>query len=147
VSRFNGIDVPHNYFDDAMRKLRERFLKKPTAITITPAPEIELTDVKRKIGKVVKLVPDQSILSTFGLKPSPFSKMPWFMLNAPTLSIQHPLLLLPLLKWTTVPGATNYVLEGSPPSSEPGYIELYKGEKTEFELFTVSSGFSCHDLS
>jgi len=140
---FNGIDVPHNYFDDAMRKLRERFLKKPIAIAITPAPDIEFTDVKRKIRKVMNLVPDQSILSTFGLKPSPFSKIPWFTLKAPTLSMQQPnLLLLSSLKWTTVLGATSYVLEGSPTSSVLGYTELYKGEKTEFSVFPVFSGFS-----
>jgi hypothetical protein len=34
------------------------------------------------------------------------------------------------------------VLEGSPTSSVLGYTELYKGEKTEFSVFPVFSGFS-----
>jgi hypothetical protein len=29
LRRLDGVDVPHEYFDEAMRKLRERFLRKP----------------------------------------------------------------------------------------------------------------------
>jgi hypothetical protein len=43
---FNGIDVPHDYFDEAMRKLRERFLRKPKTVAITPPPQTELADVQ-----------------------------------------------------------------------------------------------------
>ena len=115
---FNGIDVPHDYFDEAMRKLRERFLRKPRAIAITPAPQTELADVERKIGKAIDFIPGKSTLNAFGLKASPFSKIPWFTLDAPTLTAQtndfalstsksKPLLgsLPNTLQWTPVPGA------------------------------------------
>src|SRR5205085_7900388 len=30
LADFNGLDVPHQYFDDAMLKLKDRFLTNPT---------------------------------------------------------------------------------------------------------------------
>ena len=75
----------------------------------------------------------------FGLKASSFSKIPWFTLDAPTLSEQPNAELVGLyflkLKWTPVPRATKYVLEGGEHLPLSGSIELYKGDKTESSVF------------
>jgi hypothetical protein len=136
---FNGIEVPHDYFNEAMLKLRERFLKKPKTVAITPAPPTELADVQRKIGQTINFGSSQSILNMFGLKASSFSKIPWFTLDAPTLSEQPNTSLVGFnllkLKWTPVPRATKYVLEGGEHLPLSSSIELYKGDKTEFTVF------------
>jgi hypothetical protein len=135
----NGIEVPHDYFNEAMHKLRERFLKKPKTVAITPAPPSELADVQRKIGQTINFGSSQSILNMFGLKASSFSRIPWFTLDAPTLSEQPNAGLVGFsffkLKWTPVPRATKYVLEGGEHLPLSGSIELYSGDKTESMVF------------
>jgi hypothetical protein len=137
---FNGVDVPHEYFGDAMRKLRERFLKKPITVATKPAPKTELADVRGIIGRAIDFVPTESILNKFGLKASPFSKIPWFTMEAPTLSKMPSRLISFLnLKWTTVLSATKYVLEGS---NFPTFVlanELQRSDKT-FRAVITSSG-------
>jgi hypothetical protein len=143
---FNGIDVPHDYFDEAMCKLRERFLRKPKTVAITPAPQTELADVERKIDQAIHFVPSQSTLNRFGLKASPFSKIPWFTLDAPILSfspLEQTIFGVRTFSWTSVLGANNYVLQSSMLLSFSRSIEKYKGNKTEYSMFFGLSDVYC----
>jgi tetratricopeptide (TPR) repeat protein len=47
LQRFQNIDIPKNYFDAAMQRLRDRYLK-PIAITVTPTPKADILAVERK---------------------------------------------------------------------------------------------------
>ena len=53
LSRYNGVNVPHDYFDAAMERLRTRFLKQPMYGVIKPAPDHDQVAVQRKIDEVV----------------------------------------------------------------------------------------------
>ena len=48
---FNSIDVPHDYFNAAMERLRERFLK-PIELPTTPTPKADRATVQEKIDEV-----------------------------------------------------------------------------------------------
>ncbi|HLY24820.1 MAG TPA: TIR domain-containing protein [Aggregatilineales bacterium] len=52
LSRFNGVDVPHNYFDEAMGRLRKRFLK-PIDLPTSPTPETDRDVVERKLERAL----------------------------------------------------------------------------------------------
>ncbi|MBZ0304915.1 MAG: toll/interleukin-1 receptor domain-containing protein, partial [Anaerolineae bacterium] len=45
LSKFNGVTVPHDYFEAAMDKLRTRFLKQPIYGRIIPAPVADQSTV------------------------------------------------------------------------------------------------------
>jgi TPR repeat protein len=49
LSRYNGLGLPHDYFDAAMERLRTRFLKLPGQGGITPAPHQDASVVQQKI--------------------------------------------------------------------------------------------------
>lgn len=51
LPRFNGLNVPHAYFDAAMERLRTRFLKRPVQGTIENAPPSDGQEVLRKLEK------------------------------------------------------------------------------------------------
>lgn len=48
LQRFNAVSLPHEYFDAAMDKLRQRFLK-PEHVLTTPAPSVDESAVQRKM--------------------------------------------------------------------------------------------------
>lgn len=48
LSRYNGIEVPHSYFEEAMERLRKRFLK-PIELSTTPTPVEDQSVVQHKI--------------------------------------------------------------------------------------------------
>ncbi len=50
LSRYNGLTVPHEYFDAAMDKLRTRFLQMPVYVTVTPTPASDQAAVQQKIA-------------------------------------------------------------------------------------------------
>lgn len=50
LARHNALTVPHDYFDEAMHRLRTRFLKSPVRpVTIMPTPSTEQPIVQQKI--------------------------------------------------------------------------------------------------
>ncbi len=49
LHHFNGLTVPHDYFDEAMERLRKRYLKQPTTGAVKPAPALEQPIVEKKI--------------------------------------------------------------------------------------------------
>jgi tetratricopeptide (TPR) repeat protein len=53
LTRYNALNVPHDYFDEAMNKLRSRFLKQTTEGTIVPTPSHETLVVEQKIKEAV----------------------------------------------------------------------------------------------
>ncbi|HEX2906447.1 MAG TPA: toll/interleukin-1 receptor domain-containing protein, partial [Phototrophicaceae bacterium] len=64
LSKFNALNVPHDYFNEAMDRLRNRFLKQPVYGTITPVPVADLPKVARKQAEMVRLpVPTEKQLS------------------------------------------------------------------------------------
>jgi tetratricopeptide (TPR) repeat protein len=53
LESLNGLPLYHEYFEEGMNKLRNRFLKQPVYGILTPAPSEEQPIVQRKINKVV----------------------------------------------------------------------------------------------
>jgi tetratricopeptide (TPR) repeat protein len=49
LSRYNGVEMPHSYFEEAMERLRKRFLK-PVTLSLTPAPSTDLAEVQQRIA-------------------------------------------------------------------------------------------------
>jgi tetratricopeptide (TPR) repeat protein len=52
LPRYNGLTVPHDYFDAAMERLRNRFLKRPATGVIKPAPAADQPAVQHTIELV-----------------------------------------------------------------------------------------------
>lgn len=53
LPRFNGLNVPHDYFEEAMTRLMTRFLKQPVYGAIAPTPISDQPAVQQKIEAVV----------------------------------------------------------------------------------------------
>ncbi len=51
LPRYNALDVPHAYFDEAMTRLRTRFLKQPVGGSIQPTPKADAAVVQQKIDE------------------------------------------------------------------------------------------------
>ena len=54
LPRYNGLRLPHDYFDEAMERLRTRFLKQPAQGEITPAPPQDAPVVQQKIEEAAR---------------------------------------------------------------------------------------------
>lgn len=52
LTRYNALNVPHDFFDEAMSRLRSRFLKQPVSVEIMPTPMAEQEVVRQKIEGV-----------------------------------------------------------------------------------------------
>ena len=50
---YNALHVPANYFDEAMTRLRDRFLNKPLEMILHPTPVADKPIVLHKIGYIV----------------------------------------------------------------------------------------------
>ncbi len=57
LQKYSGLDVPHNYFDAAMERLRTKFLKRPVSGAIQPAPAADQPTVSRKIEEAASEPP------------------------------------------------------------------------------------------
>jgi hypothetical protein len=135
LSAHNGVSVPTDYFDDAMRKLTGRFLKKQVAAVLRPTPIEELPTIKRMLANAARAT----------VEP----KGDWSWLNqetlrAPTLKEWHPLF---GCSWSAIDGATGYVLQKSYDADFSSPIELYDGPATTFmphalKMFTVQKPIS-----
>ncbi len=55
LQRFNGINLHPDYFDAAMDRLKDRFLKEPKQVTITPSTKSAAKEVLRKIDLTANL--------------------------------------------------------------------------------------------
>ena len=64
LAGYNALTVPDGYFDSAMKKLRDRFLRRPVYAPVTDTPKEDRQIVKEKIEKAV----DQSPKVTFRQK-------------------------------------------------------------------------------
>lgn len=56
LKNYNGLDVPDNFFSEAMAKLTNRFLKKRVDVSITAPPKSERKTVDRMIKKADQMV-------------------------------------------------------------------------------------------
>lgn len=55
---FSGLDLPHSYFDEAMDRLRKRFLKPPAyTVDVQPTPVSDAEAVQRKIAEAASQPP------------------------------------------------------------------------------------------
>lgn len=52
LKRRNGLNVPHDYFEEAMERLRTRYLKQPVYGAIVPTPADEKLEVERYVAEV-----------------------------------------------------------------------------------------------
>jgi hypothetical protein len=146
LKRYNAVDVPETYFDAAMAKLRDRFLKTPTSAPITPAPANEHSIVQSRIEEILRTKPDAPSWTL-----TPLEAKSWIQANgwirtpaAPKLRVEPGILGVKMLKWTSVPRATGYVLQESTDSAFTFPVELYKGDKTEFfkvKKFDINNTF------
>jgi tetratricopeptide (TPR) repeat protein len=57
LPRYNGLPLYHEYFNEAMERLRTRFLKQPVTGLIKPTPPTEAAEVARKIEEVTSKAP------------------------------------------------------------------------------------------
>ncbi len=72
---FNGLPVPHEYFDAAMERLRTRFLQRPVDLEITPPPEAHEETVRRMIERVASApAPDPAQLAAEAIYERAFEK-------------------------------------------------------------------------
>lgn len=55
LMRYNALNVPHEYFDEAMARLRTRYLKPPAAIPLIPTPLNERFIVEQKIQQAATI--------------------------------------------------------------------------------------------
>lgn len=53
LGRFNAVNVPHDYFEAAMDKLRTRFLSQPVEVTLHAAPSTDISVVEQKLSDAV----------------------------------------------------------------------------------------------
>ncbi len=51
LPRFNGLTVLHEYFDAAMGKLRDRFLKQPVYGVVRPTPASDQAEVEQRVAE------------------------------------------------------------------------------------------------
>jgi hypothetical protein len=120
LSRHNAINVHAEYFLAAMDRLTNRFLKKEVKVAITPTPDEEVSIVQRMLTNAARATPEAA--GTWAWR----TKEP---LTAPTLSEWNPII---GCTWTSVLGATGYVLEKSTDRSFKQAVTLYEGERTGY---------------
>ncbi len=63
LSAHNALNVPHDYFEEAMNRLRTRFLKQPVAVPVRPTPAAEAERVQDKIEQAGRSAPTSDELS------------------------------------------------------------------------------------
>jgi len=60
LSRYNGVNAPHDYFEEAMERLRARFLTPPVEVKIKDAPAGDSAAVKQKQREVEQQSPPET---------------------------------------------------------------------------------------
>ena len=60
LTKFNALNVPLDYFEEAMARLRTRFLK-PVALLVTPAPDQSAAQAKIELAAAEPSVTDQQL--------------------------------------------------------------------------------------
>jgi tetratricopeptide (TPR) repeat protein len=64
LASYNSLTLPHEYFDEAMARLRMRFLRQPTQGIVKPAPRQDASAIQQKIEEVASQpTPTQQELS------------------------------------------------------------------------------------
>jgi len=65
IPRYNGPKLFHDYFDEAMTRLRDRFLKQPFSGQIAPTPALEVAAVAARVQQATQpVVPTDAPLGT-----------------------------------------------------------------------------------
>jgi TIR domain len=122
----NAVDIPKDYFDAAMEKLRTRFLKMP------PKPPVAAQPVTRSDQQArASQAPARSVKFTSAETPD---------LPAPQLTVRaRGNLLRAQLTWSEVPGADEYVLERGegttvlPTVFAGDFREVYRGPDRSYD--------------
>lgn len=125
LSQQSGINVPNDYFDAAMGKLRDRFLKERMSVAIKPAPDSEKNIVERMTMNA----------TLADAKPSTH----WWQWST-TTSLAAPKLRRTKhgLNWTRVRMAMGYVLQRGTDELFTNPVDVYDGAET---VYPDSSGF------
>ena len=125
LSRRNGVSVPNEYFEPAMVKLRDRFLKKEVSAPIKPAPVAEKNLVERMtINAKYAAVAD---VNPFGLEwqwPGQKTALKPPRLERAKLGLGW--------RWTEVPMAMGYVLQKSEDEGFTSPVQLCDGSETAY---------------
>lgn len=76
LARFNAVNIPHDYFEEAMTRLRTRFLKQEVKGSIIEPPSHELQIIREKITEANKQpVPSKAELSSEKYMEQAYSKV------------------------------------------------------------------------
>ena len=72
IGKKNALPLPHFYFEEAMVKLRRRFLKTPEYVQIRETPATEGVEVQRRLKQVEEELPSPTRPTSESLMPEPF---------------------------------------------------------------------------
>ncbi len=125
LPQLNAVAIQPGYFDEAMERLRTRFLKMPSK-PATPPPA--------QTSGVAGL--DWRAVAISGERTSAGAPV----LPAPELAGRYVNLFEAQLTWSEVPGADEYVLERAEESSPfflPDFREVYRGPDRSYEQFPL----------
>ncbi|HEY7190605.1 MAG TPA: toll/interleukin-1 receptor domain-containing protein [Vicinamibacterales bacterium] len=122
LSDHNGLNVHTDYFDEGMKKLRDRFLTKQVSVALTPTPVEDKNIVERMTtnASLANASPLDRILKWNAQIP----------LGRPTLTQSKADGVY--WEWTEVPLASGYVLQKSVDQSFTEPLPIYDGDATRF---------------
>jgi hypothetical protein len=121
LPQFNAVTIQPGYFDEAMERLRTRFLKMPSKPTAPPPAQT------RGVAGL-----DRRAVALSGERTSAGAPV----LPAPELSGRYMNLFEAQLTWSEVPGADEYVLERAEESISffvPDFREVYRGPDRSYK--------------
>jgi len=122
LSDQNGLNVHTDYFEEGMKKLRDRFLTKQVSVALTPTPVEDKNIVERMTtnASLASASPLDRILKWSAQIP----------LEPPTLTQSTKAGIY--WEWTVVPLARGYVLQKSIDGSFDKPLEIFDGDATRF---------------
>ena len=139
---YNFLKVPDDYFEEAMKKLATRFLKKRINIFLSETPKNELADVRNMIKKADRAKIDLDAnkwIFPIATNFKPFNKKP---LTAPKLQISQHAFWNISLSWSKIENASGYVLEECFSKDFKNAVIVYDGDRTTFSNLPMESTLS-----
>ena len=139
LEKFNGLEVPLNYEDAAMKKLVTRFLKATVNAPITRTDQAVKPVVNAMItnAKHARATPNEWLFPQGRLPIKPFLSNNFnatrsYQIKAPQLTLTKGEKID--LSWNTVLGAMTYKLEVSGKEDFSTPFKLYEGDQTRFSI-------------
>jgi hypothetical protein len=141
LSTRNAIPVYQEYFRDAMERLTDRFISK--RVVVKPAPAEDLPVIQRMDlnAKAAARTVDEDWKAKYALFTSGAAGRRDKTAPTFTSALDAPVLEWTGFgcKWTSVPGALNYVLEMSADRLFSKPVGIFKGAKTEMNGIAIAA--------